>query len=162
MLRLAALAVEVLEDAERLGDRLRLSNSERERLARAATASVEAWRALPSPDAVKVLVYGQGNEAARDLLLIAWTRSLATAPDDAAWSARLDLARQWRAPKFALTGADVMALGVAEGPRIGELLRRVEEWWIAAGFPEDRSLLQARLAQEKGSDPAGLTPGTTD
>jgi poly(A) polymerase len=162
MLRLAALAVEVIEDAERLGDRLRLSNSERERLARAATASGEAWRAPPSADAVKALVYRHGNEAARDLLLIAWMRVLGTAPDDAPWSARLDLVREWQAPRFTLTGADVMALGIAEGPRIGELLGRVEEWWIAAGFPEDRAPLLARLAQEKGSDPAGLTPGTTD
>ncbi len=152
MLRLAALAVEVMEDAERLGDRLRLSNSERERLVRAATASVEAWRAPPSADAVKALVYRHGNEAARDLLLIAWTRALGAAPDDAAWSARLDLAREWQAPRFTLTGSDVMALGIAEGPRIGELLRRVEEWWIAAGFPEDRAQLLAKLEAAARAD----------
>jgi tRNA nucleotidyltransferase/poly(A) polymerase len=151
MLRLAALAVEVTEDAERLGHRLKLSNAEREQLARAATASAEARRTPPSAEAVKALVYRQGSEAAGDLLLVAWTRALGTAPDDAGWWARMDLAGQWRAPKFALTGADVMALGISEGPRIGALLRRVEEWWIAAGFPADRAQLLARLAQEKGS-----------
>ena len=162
MLRLAALAVEVTEDAERLGHRLKLSNAEREQLLRAAIGSNELLRTPPSAEAVKALVYRQGHEAARDLLLIAWTRALGTAPDDTVWRARMDLARQWQAPKFALTGADVMALGIAEGPRIGELLRHVEDWWVAADFPEDRSILLAKLAQEKGSDPAGLPPGTTN
>jgi poly(A) polymerase len=40
----------------------------------------------------------------------------------------------------------VLALGKAEGPRVGQILRSVEDWWVAAGFPDDRNLLLSKLA----------------
>ncbi|HXF52779.1 MAG TPA: CCA tRNA nucleotidyltransferase [Hyphomicrobiaceae bacterium] len=146
ILRLAALVVEVMEDAERLNARLKLSNAERASLLASAVGDSGALREPPLDTAAgKAFIYRHGARAYRDLVLMAWTRALTAATDDPQWSAKLDLADTWRPPKFALTGSDVMALGIAEGPRVGELLRRTEEWWIAAGFPDDRELLLAQL-----------------
>jgi poly(A) polymerase len=144
MLRLAALAVEVAEDADHLGDRLKLSNAERERLMRAAIGDSRGHGSPGDAAAIKTMIYRRGAEATRDVLLIAWGRAGA-GPSDPQWRAKLELAHSWRAPKFSVTGKDVMALGVAPGPRVGNLLARVEEWWIAAGFPDDRELLLAQL-----------------
>jgi poly(A) polymerase len=43
-------------------------------------------------------------------------------------------------PVFPFRGADLVARGVAKGPRIGEILARAREAWLAAGCPDDASL----------------------
>jgi poly(A) polymerase len=136
--------VEVTEDADHLGDRLKLSNAERERLARAATADSHGLSPPGDAAAIKAMIYRHGAEAARDVLLIAWARAGA-GPGDPQWRAKLTLANTWQAPKLPVSGKDVVALGVAPGPRVGELLARVEDWWIEAGFPDDRGQLLSRL-----------------
>jgi poly(A) polymerase len=40
-----------------------------------------------------------------------------------------------------------MALGVPAGPRIGELLRALEAWWIAGDFAADEAALRVRLGE---------------
>jgi poly(A) polymerase len=40
-----------------------------------------------------------------------------------------------------------MALGVPAGPRVGELLRTLEDWWIAGDFAADEASLRARLKE---------------
>ena len=45
----------------------------------------------------------------------------------------------WTAPKFPLAGADLIAIGVPAGPKMGNLLRDLEEAWIDAGFAPDRA-----------------------
>ena len=62
--------------------------------------------------------------------LVAWVRS-GDAPASQAWRERLALAERWQPPRFPLGGADVMALGVPAGPRVGELLgalERIDGW----------------------------------
>ncbi|MBL9035110.1 MAG: CCA tRNA nucleotidyltransferase, partial [Rhodospirillaceae bacterium] len=43
----------------------------------------------------------------------------------------------WPRPRFPLAGADMLRLGVPKGPRVGEILRQVEEWWISKDFQPD-------------------------
>ncbi|MCA1998875.1 MAG: CCA tRNA nucleotidyltransferase, partial [Hyphomicrobiales bacterium] len=54
------------------------------------------------------------------------------------------------APRFRITGADLLAAGLAPGPEIGRMLAEIEAGWIAAGLPDSlpaqRALLEARLA----------------
>jgi poly(A) polymerase len=38
-----------------------------------------------------------------------------------------------------------MALGVAEGPAVGRVVRAFEDWWIAEDFPADAAVLTAAL-----------------
>lgn len=46
----------------------------------------------------------------------------------------LATATEWNHPNFPLQGQDLLKLGVAAGPKMGELLRAIEEEWIAADF----------------------------
>jgi poly(A) polymerase len=139
--RLGALAVSVVEDAERLRERLRLSNAEYERLASMADGWWQVARQRDEP-AGRVLLYRLGRERFTDRVLVAWTRS----PDGAAdrsWRALATLPARWSAPAFPLKAADFTIRGVPKGPRLGAALRAAEQAWIAAGFPADAAALAA-------------------
>jgi poly(A) polymerase len=141
--RLAALGVEVAEDAERLRDRLRLSTAEGAQLQRAA-------RRAPQIDpragecAAKACLYVEGEGAYCERLLLAWARSGEPASSEV-WRLRLALPRRWQRPRFPIAGGDVVALGVAPGPRVGALLRALETWWIAGCFTAEEGALRAHL-----------------
>ena len=145
MLRLAALAVETPEDADRLGAALRLSNEERERLRLGARDEVR-MSAPPKRDAARSLAYRAGADGYRGLVALAWCRRLDASVRDRLWSEALTLPERWQPPRLPVAGPDVLALGVPPGRGIGDALREVEAWWIAQGFAPDREALLARLA----------------
>ncbi len=142
-LRLAALAVEIEEDALRLRERLRLSNEQTEKLLRAALRHPKVDPSATEAEA-RVSLYRQEPEAYRERVLIAWARSGDPSQSEA-WRRRLALPERWRAPTFPLGGADVLAQGVPVGPRVGEILRTLEAWWIAGDFSADATMLRAKL-----------------
>jgi poly(A) polymerase len=139
--RLGALAVSVVEDAERLRERLRLANAEYERLASMADAW---WRISRQWDetAGRALLYRLGHERFVDRVLLAWTRAPEGAADPS-WRALVTLPARWSVPAFPLKAADFMSRGVPKGPRLGAVLRAAEEAWIAEGFPDDAAALAA-------------------
>jgi poly(A) polymerase len=143
MVRLAALAMFVTEDAERLAARLRLSNAEQAALALGAMDRAESG--LPDEDAAKRALYRLGSSAFAAAVLIAWAGS-GVAPDDRRWRAAFALPERWQAPTFPLRGSDIMPLGDLEGPEIGAMLRRLEAEWLAGGFVLSREDLLARAA----------------
>ncbi|MES1199793.1 MAG: CCA tRNA nucleotidyltransferase, partial [Pseudomonadota bacterium] len=136
---------------------------------RAAWASMEAIgvraHALPEMTQHARLVALMGLEA--DLLLDVdpLTRIAAGLPDvDAAralarrlkvsneerdrltqWRALIAMATSWARPKLPLTGEEVMAAGVAPGPKVGEVMREVETWWIDSDFTDDKLSIVERL-----------------
>ena len=137
--RLGALGVWIAEDAERLWQRLRLSNAEHERLAAMATSW---WRVLPAigEAAARVLIYRIGPQHFTERVLLAWTRSDAPAHDEA-WRTLATLPQRWTEPVFPLKAADFIARGLEKGPGLGAALSRAEQTWIAQGFPLDRKAL---------------------
>jgi poly(A) polymerase len=137
--RLGALGVWVEEDAERLTQRLRLSNAESERL----LALDGWWRVAPGPDgnAARALLYRLGPQGFADRVLVAWARSAAAAADGA-WRELASLPQRWAAPVFPLKAADFLKRGMVEGPPLGVALRAAEAAWIAADFPMDRAALE--------------------
>ena len=139
-LRLAALAVFIEEDVARLTERLRLSNAEQAVLAFAARGGEGAG--LPDEAAARFALYRLG-QSYRSALLLAWVDSGAP-PDDAAWRSALALPERWQAPSFPIGGNDVVALGALKGPEIGELLKVLEQDWIASGFSLGRDELLAK------------------
>jgi len=138
--RLGALGVYLKEDAERLGQRLRLTNAEAERLA----ALDSWWRVSPqrSEQAAHALLYQLGPQSFIDRTLVAWSRSEASAKDEA-WRELATLPRRWSAPVFPLKAADFMRRGIAAGPALGAALHAAEEFWIAADFPADAAAIAA-------------------
>ncbi|MEA2930762.1 MAG: poly(A) polymerase [Hyphomicrobiales bacterium] len=133
--RLGALNVQIVEDAERLLSRLRLSNAEHERL---AAMGAEWWRVSPAMDdaAARTLIYRIGPAAFAERVLLAWARSQSRT-DDPPWRDLAALPERWHAPTFPLKAADFIARGVEKGPALGKALANAEEAWIAAGFPMD-------------------------
>ncbi|RAI39981.1 CCA tRNA nucleotidyltransferase [Rhodoplanes roseus] len=143
--RLAALAVLVAEDADRLRDRLRLTNTEHRRLA----AMAEQWRGLgaaTTEQAARTLLYRLGPDLYVDRVMLAWARAGAEAEREAAaWRLLATLPQRWRAPKLPLRAARFMAHGLA-GAALGAAMRDAEAAWIAAGFPSDREALDRVVA----------------
>jgi poly(A) polymerase len=67
----------------------------------------------------------------------------------------LRTAEAWQPVEFPLKGADVVAAGIPAGPRVGELLARVERWWEAGDFRADRAACLARLNAMLADVPVG-------
>jgi poly(A) polymerase len=136
--RLAALDVLVAEDAERLYERLRLSNAEHERLGAMAR---DWWRidaAMAAP-AARALLYRLGPGRYVDRVLLAFARSGAEAADES-WRLLAELPERWVAPAFPVKAADFLARGLPRGKALGLAMRKAEDAWIAADFPEGAAL----------------------
>ena len=88
-------------------------------------------------------IYKLGNEAFGDRVLLGW----ASAGGEKAlqWRALTAHAKMWTPPKLPLTGDEVMAAGVPAGPKVGLIMREVEDWWIDADFPDDKLSVIERL-----------------
>ena len=153
VLRLAALVVAIPEDADRLRDRLRLANAETDRLRAAASALIglHGIQTAPSLQTLRALPFAAGREAARDALMLAQAESDAPPSDASFATADRFLAD---APKLPISGADVIARGVAAGPPVGRTLRAFQALWIREGFPKEPETL-IRLLEEAIMGSAG-------
>jgi poly(A) polymerase len=89
--------------------------------------------------ALRRAFYVFGIDNCRSALLLA-------APDAAIVRTAFITVAAWQNPVFPLRGEDMIKLGIPAGPRIGQILQAVEEWWIAGDFLADR---EACLAQAK-------------
>jgi poly(A) polymerase len=147
-LRWIALFVQVREDAERLRERLRMSNAETQR-------GVDAARALerlhnrsqpPAPSELREMLFEFGQQGALDAMQLAQAESDAPA-DDAAWANARAFLSDTPVPTLPFRGSDLMARGVPPGQAIGKTLKHLQARWIRAGFPKDPATL-AQLLQE--------------
>ena len=146
--RLAALLDVDATGAEALVDRLKLSNAERGRLVGLA----RPWSLDPDGEArvQRRAIYDLGTERYRDLaLLLAADGSV----DEARLHQLLALATNWKPPRVPLKGRDVTALGIAPGPRVGQLLTDIRHWWEDSDFAPDRAACLAKLKQIVSKQP---------
>lgn len=144
-LGLAALAVRVREDAERLSARLRLSRALRQAMvdsvgAREAIGS--GFAGLDAP-AVRRLVCRFGGAAAEAGLALAAADAAGAAGADAL--AALRRAAAWQVPPFPVSGRDLAALGIPPGPAMGVQLAALKAVWIASDFTLGRAALLQRV-----------------
>ena len=100
--------------------------------------------------AAKACLYADGAAAYRERVLMAWAR-VGCCAHEPGLARPLRAAERWQPPRFPLGGADVMALGVAPGPRVGELLRALEDGWVAGDFAADEPALRAELQRHGGA-----------
>ncbi|MDK4731036.1 CCA tRNA nucleotidyltransferase [Rhizobium sp. CNPSo 3490] len=152
LLRLMAIVPPDAARLEALAARLKLSNAE--------AATLKAWAmAAPvndeiSPAAFERLLYRNGLDGIVTRLKLALAVARGKAEGDLAEMARsarlgklMDQAANWKKPQFPLNGGDVLAAGVASGPRVGELLAVLENQWVEENFTSDRTALLARLKE---------------
>lgn len=143
VLRLAALlpSANALDFAQKLADRWKLSNVQRDRLFDLAGASEKLVPYLPVRELHK-LIYRLGAQRIKDRLMLAWAEKPRCATQ---WQVFLSVAQDWEVPHFPLSGADVMAAGVPQGPKVGLVLSAVEHWWMEHDFSADPAALAERL-----------------
>ena len=150
LLRLAAIVPPDVERLEAMAKRLRLSKTE--------AAFFSAWAKAPRLPAVIAdtafarLLYRHGSHGLDTSLKLALAASRQKSENDPAQLAEtgrlwglLGKTENWQKPVFPLTGADVLAAGIAAGPRVGEVLGMLEDQWVEGNFNADRATLVARL-----------------
>jgi tRNA nucleotidyltransferase/poly(A) polymerase len=145
LLRLAATAAIVSEDAARLRDMLRLSNAETARIAK-ATAARSLMHGHPVPDygRLRETLFACGRQGARDGVELGWAESAAP-PDDPNWQSARAFVRDTPEPQLPFSSADLIARGIAAGRPLGIALKRLQAAWIRAGFPQDPRRLATLL-----------------
>ena len=155
VLRLAAIVPPDAERLVKLAERLRLSKAEALRLQAFATAPVV--KDDISEAALDRLLYVNGTDGIATRLKLALAVARGKAEDDfdeMARSARLGklIARleRWEKPTFPIGGTDALNVGIAAGPRVGEILAAIEQEWVAGNFAMDRAALLARLKDMAG------------
>jgi len=153
--RLAAMLTPGAGVGDGVAARLRLSRVQRARLIAMTKTTPELVETV-SAQRRHARLYGVGPVGFVDEVLVAWADQVAhglaqTGAREAAWQALLSLPEVWVAPVLPVRGRDVKALGVAAGPAVGDLLKAVEEWWIAGDFSADRDACLARLGELVGA-----------
>jgi poly(A) polymerase len=143
MLRLAALVPYGAPLGE-IASRFRLSNADRDRLVAAHSLKGEMLLHIDEVRAHK-LIYETGPLRSRDALIVLWVQGDAGHWWDDHAGKLLKVVGTWNVPKFPLDGRDAKAAGVSEGPRVGAILKELEQWWIENDFVPDRNALLARL-----------------
>lgn len=147
--RLAALVSPLQREMSQIAARFRLSRDDTRRL-----MELNAERGNTSPGmpelAVRRSLYVLGPAFFGDLVLIDWADAIvanagAAEAEALAWKGIWDAIADWSAPEFPLSGADVMSMGVPEGPEVGEIFREIEDWWVDQAFRPDREACLDRL-----------------
>lgn len=150
LLRLAAIVPPDTERLTEMAKRLRLSKAEAAFFA--AWANAPAIPATIADTAFDRMLYrsGAAGLATRMKLALAVARQKtendpSLLPEVARLKRLLARAEAWQRPVLPVSGADVLEAGVAAGPRVRELLQKLEEGWIEGNFNADRATLIARL-----------------
>lgn len=137
LLRLAALFP---EGEEKLAARLKLSRREGDWLEVAAD-TLEA----PTPQFLAQVWYWHQEtiKKAHEWLigLVFLYKVVYPAAD---LDAMISYAAGWEPPVMPLAGNDLIKLGIESGPRMGEILDAVEEWWVGENFVPDYAACLAR------------------
>ena len=140
-----------LEAAEQLARALRLSNEQTERFA-AMVSHAPFIDPNMSVDDIRRDLYRIGADAFRDAVLLAWSTRASVPPrcsrqENEEWKSLIDAATNWQPVKLPIQGRDILAAGLAPaGPRIGELLKQAENYWLDHGFAPGPDDLMAYLA----------------
>jgi poly(A) polymerase len=137
--RLAALLEVTKAGLQHVVKELKLSNDQAAQIT-AMTSDCDVSLQMDAP-AVRKLVYKNGNDAMRNLLLLTAART----NEKDGLKPLYDVATSFRAPAFPLRGEDVLKLGRKPGPDVGRVLELIEEWWVGEDFKPGREECLERL-----------------
>jgi tRNA nucleotidyltransferase/poly(A) polymerase len=144
MLRLAALTHGEKTESEMLEERFALSNNESKNVSLFLDYSREKESEMGEKE-VGRLAYRYGLDKAGKILLLA---GVLGAQFD--WDFLAKVLEKTHVKTFPLKGEDVLALGLKSGPEVGEILHKVEAWWIENGFTPDRAACLVELKKRAG------------
>jgi poly(A) polymerase len=124
------------------------------RLSNAEAARIEALHVAPdvspqlTPKEQRQLLHKLGAQAWSDAAHLTFARS--RAKPDAAWRKLIALPMKWKPPVFPVKGRDLLEAGFASGPEVGDMLRHLEDWWIASDFKPGKDELLERAKTQRG------------
>lgn len=122
MRRMAALLPPVTDVAEAVAARLRLSRAQRAHLVAVADRKPEDVSDL------RALAYRESIDVATDRVLLQ--------------GGDASPLKHWAVPRLPLKGGEIVARGVTAGPKVAATLRKVEDAWVAEGFPDRGRVLE--------------------
>jgi len=139
-------------DVSMMSSRLRLSNRESYRLSKMAELAPSLDTPLDEA-ATRKLIHSEGAESIQDATILAWASRLAEVArlpteETAARLRQLEVAFSWHAPELPISGVDAQTMGLLRGPKIGRVLRAVENWWAEGDFKADRNACLEKLKIE--------------
>ena len=140
LLRLLAIIPPMEERVKSIGDRLKLPNKVKSRLAHWAQAA--ALQPKLKKDAFYQWFYWQNQLAVEDRLQLAIANG-----DEASkkYLRQLKWLRRWERPAFPLRGGDLINLGMKAGPGISEKMLELENAWVAGNFKTPREELLKQI-----------------
>jgi len=146
--RLAACVTET--DADGLARRLKFSAADRLRLVRLA-ADAPALDIATPPAQLRAALYRHGPELIYGRVLLAWALARTRNANDDGWMDQLGHIAAWQPQSLPVSGADVLALGIPQSPRVGQILGAVEAWWMGKDFVPSReeTLQELRRQSQK-------------
>lgn len=139
MLRFLALFWKDAEAVHDVANRLKMSNDERHRLNWPAKDETPLWGGITDAE-VRAAVYRVGQQVVTDRAMMEWAGG-----GVADWAGVISVAKSWKPPIMPVSGEDLLAKGVTEGPDIGAALKRLESDWIESDFMLDQEDLLARV-----------------
>lgn len=154
-IRLLGLAVVTHEDASHLQDRLRLSNHEYTRLARASIlmSHLHCHHEEIDERALRCLVVQHGLQPVTDAMAVLQNEEMPVIS-----SAALALLTEYNEgnrsiPVFPLQGRNLVQAGITSGPRMGRVLAVARNLWLKADCPTDPELLNALMMEAISREP---------
>ena len=149
--RLASLISTDRSNVDAIAQRLKFSNDQYKKL---KGYLVPEWQATWNIDDVSLRagLYRFGAAYIINLSLQQWSRMLAnTDPlpqeQNDAWLRIINTANSWKDRTFPIKGQDVVNLGIAEGPKISDILKKLENWWLNSGCTANRETCLKKLRQ---------------
>ena len=115
--------------------RLKLSKTVETRLDQINTTQSLFSTTLKEPDFYKIL-YKNGKQLFVDNLLTTSANFPERRPSN--WISLVQMAYTWAPPLCPISGADVLALGIPEGPLVGQMVMEAETWWADTNFKASR------------------------
>ncbi|UMM08841.1 CCA tRNA nucleotidyltransferase [Gluconobacter frateurii] len=141
LLRLFALCH---ADWSGLGERLKLSNAERDRLRQFGDNTPPLGPAMSDDD----LRRARFQQSLPVLLDRSWlTQAFALGARDKGWDVFRERLQQLPQPVFPLTGQDAKDAGLLPGPAMGAWLKAGQSWWLKEGCRPDGKACLAYLAE---------------
>jgi poly(A) polymerase len=139
MLRFLSLFWKDAKAIQAAANKLKMSNDERQRLVWAAQDETPIEADMSGRDLRRAL-YKVGSTVLRDRVLLQWAGD-----GSDSWSKLYSDVGSWMRPAIPVSGEDLLARGIAEGPAVGAELRELEAAWIDSDFALTREELLAGI-----------------
>ena len=113
----------------------KLSNRQKKRLHLLLSKPSDFGALLPSKR-LRKLIYIHGKETVVDWLILSYGINPKNYQE---YHKILSDTKDCHTPRFPVTGDDLLDTGLEQGPQIGNLLKKLEDWWIEHNFAPTRS-----------------------